>query len=165
VLFESAIWPSGEKTHAKEKGPGFDSPAKQWFVDMYFSMQIFGKQSYSRNARIHVLVDNIISWESNRGSQEQDIRSTPNFATHATSLLLVAYLWYCELYIHLTLVNFTTVQMNETEPIRSNSAVLQHLLRSRRKVDSQLQSRIRRHVPKNASSIYVEHSCRIERSP
>jgi len=41
-----------------------------------------------------------------------------------------------------------------------------HVSKSRwRKVDSQLQSRIRRHVPKDSSSIYVEHSCRSERSP
>jgi len=62
-------------------------------------------------------------WESNRGSQEQDTRSPPNYATYATSLIHVTNLWICELYVHLTLVNFTTVQMNETEPTRSNPAV------------------------------------------
>ena len=31
--------------------------------------------------------------------------------------------WICELFIHFTLVNFTTVQMNEIEPTQSNPAV------------------------------------------
>jgi len=58
-----------------------------------------------------------------RASQEHDMRSPPNYATNATSLLHDANLWICELYMHLTLVNFSTVQMNETEPTRSNPAV------------------------------------------
>jgi len=54
-------------------------------------MQIFGKQSYSQNARKVIQYTLVITlhnmpWESNRGSQEQDIRSPPNYDTNATSL-------------------------------------------------------------------------------
>jgi len=49
-------------------------------------------------------------WESNPGSQEQNMRSPNNSAIVATSLLHAAIIWICELFLHVALVNFTTVQ-------------------------------------------------------
>jgi len=46
-----------------------------------------------------------------------------NSATCATSLLHSATKWIRALYLHVTLVNFTTVQINEIEPTQSNPAV------------------------------------------
>jgi len=45
------------------------------------------------------------------------------FAACASSLLHGDNLRICKWYLHVTLVNFTTVQMNEIEPTRSNPAV------------------------------------------
>jgi len=58
----------------------------------------------------------------NSGSQEQDMRSPAYSATSATSLLHGANMSIYGLYLHVTLINFTTVQMNEIEPTRSNPA-------------------------------------------
>jgi len=46
-----------------------------------------------------------------------------NSATCATSLLHGANMRIRGLHLHVTLVDFTTVQMNEIEPTRSNPAV------------------------------------------
>ena len=51
------------------------------------------------------------------------MRSPINSATSASSLLHGANILICGLYRHVSLVHFTTVQMNETEPTRSNPAV------------------------------------------
>jgi len=45
-------------------------------------------------------------WETNPGSQEQDMRSPANSATSATSLLYGANMSICGLFLHATLVNF-----------------------------------------------------------
>ena len=66
---------------------------------------------------------NNMPWESNPGSQEQNILTPPNSATSATFLLHIAHMWISGLYVHVTLVNLTIVQMNEIEPTRSNPAV------------------------------------------
>ena len=55
IQIRSATWHSGEKTIVKEKGCGFDSPAEKLFAYIFpndlSGVQIFGKQSYSQNAR------------------------------------------------------------------------------------------------------------------
>jgi len=62
-------------------------------------------------------------WESNPGSQEHDIFSHTTLATSATSLLHGAKISIFGLYLHVMLLNFTVVQMNEIESTRSNPAV------------------------------------------
>jgi len=63
------------------------------------------------------------SRESNPGSNEEDVRSPINSATCASSILQGANIWICGWYLHVTQVNFTTVQMHEIEPTRSNLVV------------------------------------------
>ena len=84
----------------------------------------FWKQSYSQNSR------NILTYiysmpqesRSNPRSKEQQ-HSPTSSAKYGTSLLHDANMWICGLYLHVTLVHFTTVQMNEIEPTRPNPAV------------------------------------------
>ena len=63
-----------------------------------------------------------MSWDSNPDPQEQHHSPTKS-AHRATSLLHNTNLVICRLYLHVTLVNFTTVQINEIEPTRLNPAV------------------------------------------
>jgi len=107
------------------------------------STWIFWKQSYSQNSRnIITYMFEInsrfrMSWDSNPDPQEQHHIPTKS-AHRATSLLHNTNSVICRLYLHVTLVNFTTVQsmrLNQHDRIRlcSQKSATWKLLRLRSK--------------------------------